>query len=135
MRLSRGADRLLDLLRWYGARFRRIFPKQAKLAAHLKVCVQQIRRYLLELKRAGFVQVLSGGRSSAEYVLLQAAQDHQHASENARLTRAQCATNARFEAGPTLYLSANVPVSRVARKPARKETALERAGRLFVAEG
>lgn len=65
--LSRGAERLLDLLRWHHSRFRRITPKQKDLAGHLGVTMRQIRRYLTEL--AGLVTVRKCGRDSAEYVL------------------------------------------------------------------
>jgi hypothetical protein len=134
MRLSRGAERLLDLLRWYGARFRRIFTKQSKLAAHLKVCVQQIRRYLVELR--GLVTVYKCGRNPAEYVLSQDSVDQYDASENARLTRGRCAVDARSIASASLLLSVAVSQSRsVPRKPPRRQTALERASERFLREG
>jgi hypothetical protein len=65
--LSRGAERLLDLLRWHGRKFRRIIPTQEDLSGHLHVTMRQIRRYLTEL--AGLVTVKKCGRHPAEYIL------------------------------------------------------------------
>lgn len=134
MRLSRGAERLLNLLRWYGSRFRRIFPKQSKLASSLKVCVQQIRRYLVELR--DFVTVHKCGRNPAEYVLSQDSVDQYDASENARLKRGLCAVEARSEASRSLLLSeVSSKVQSVPRKPPTRQTALERATERFLREG
>ena len=55
MRLSRSAERLLDILCWYGKKFRRIYPSQAKLSSHLGVTIRQVQRLVRELRDAGFV--------------------------------------------------------------------------------
>src|ERR1700722_305229 len=75
-KLSRGAQRMLDLLRWYGARFDRIFVFQKKLAAHLGVKVRQLQRYIAELRafkladgKTPLITVQKCGRHAAEYEL------------------------------------------------------------------
>jgi hypothetical protein len=69
VRLSRGAQRLLDLLCWYGSRFDRIFVFQEKLAKHLGVKIRRLREYVFELKGAELIEVHKCGRSAAEYEL------------------------------------------------------------------
>lgn len=82
--LSRGAERLLDRLFWYAARYRRIYPHQSKLADGLKVSSGTLRRWLLELKRAGLLIVRKCGRNAAEYELQEAAIGQRFAQINER---------------------------------------------------
>ena len=70
MKLSRGAQRCLKLLRWYSARFSDVHPSQSKIAKHLEVTDRQVRRYLAELVRAGFLKVRKAGPYEASYLLL-----------------------------------------------------------------
>jgi biotin operon repressor len=69
MRLSRSAEHLLDILCWYGKKFRRIYPSQEKLSSHLGVTVRQIQRLVRELRDAGLVIAKKAGRAAAEYLL------------------------------------------------------------------
>jgi hypothetical protein len=89
-RFSRGARHLLDLLRWYGSRFRgQIYPTQAKLGGHLKVSLSTVRRWLRELKEIGAVFVRKYGRQAAEYELKKAILNQIDAAENERSTNCQ----------------------------------------------
>jgi hypothetical protein len=122
MRLSRGAQRLLDLLRWYGSRFRRIHPKQEKLATHLKVKIRQLRYYVRELVDATLLLVRKCGRNSAEYELL---------------AQEKCRSSAGLVQVEAVSSSMNVSVphtARVERKPPRKETACDRLIQKLIAE-
>lgn len=65
--LSRGAERCLEVLRWYAARFRRVFVFQRTLAVTLGRTLRQIQRYVRELKQFGFVLVKKEGRGPATY--------------------------------------------------------------------
>ena len=69
MRLSRSASDLLDLLCWYGKKFRLIYPTQQRLADHLNLKIRQIRRLVRELRDAGLMVVERAGRKAAEYLL------------------------------------------------------------------
>ena len=68
--ISRGARKCLQRLLWYQRRFGSVFPSQKKLAAGLKISDRQLRTYLAELRRLGFLTVHQGGGGrSATYVL------------------------------------------------------------------
>lgn len=67
MRLSRRAFELLDLLRWYASRFRRVFPSQAKLAEKLKLTIRQVKRLVKQLRDCGVIKTFRCGRCSQEY--------------------------------------------------------------------
>ena len=124
MRLSRGAQRLLDLLRWYGSRFRRIHPKQQKLADHLKVKIRQLRYYVRELIDATLLLVRKCGRNSAEYELL--------AGENCR------SIAGLVQVKPvSSFMNVSAPhTARPERKPAQKEDRrFDRALELLLAQG
>lgn len=66
--LSRGAQRCLDLLKWYSARFRDVYPLQSTIAAKLGKSTRQVRHYLAELKSAGLVDVRKAGPNPATYI-------------------------------------------------------------------
>jgi hypothetical protein len=126
MRLSRGAQRLLDLLRWYGSRFQRITPTQAKLATHLKVKIRQLRYYVRELVDAFFLRVQKCGRNAAEYELSSEALADKNCRSNAGRMQVECRS--------TPYtVSVSVP-QRVERKPPQREDACTRLIRRLQAE-
>lgn len=85
-RLSRGAQRCLDLLQWYRSRFPRVYPYQSTLARHLKRKLRQTAYYLQELKQAGLIDVIQCGPGPAEYMLLKAVdksvENQQFANQN-----------------------------------------------------
>jgi len=66
--LSRGAQRLLALIESYARRSGQAFPFQKQLANRMDISEQMVRRYLLELKRAGRVVVQKRGQTSALYL-------------------------------------------------------------------
>lgn len=66
--LSRGGERLFEVLRWYFGKFKRVFPAQAKLAEMMKLTVRQIQRYVKELRELGLVKVQKCGHHPAEYL-------------------------------------------------------------------
>ena|SRR5579864_553808 len=68
--LSRGAQKCLDLLRWYAARFGEVYPYQDTIAKRLGVTDRQVRRLLGELKAAHLIQINKQGRNPATYQLL-----------------------------------------------------------------
>lgn len=129
-RISRGAEQLLDLLRWYGQRFKRVFPSQATLARKLDVCARQIRRYLRELEAAGFLSVYRRGPNTAEYHPV-AQSLRSLDADNAAKMSALCPSIVRPASGvpatpPYMLSSAVVSRPRVARKPPQRElTGLE----------
>lgn len=134
-RFSRGARHLLDLLRWYGARFRgQIYPTQAKLGGHLKVSLSTVRRWLRELKEIGAVFVRKYGRQAAEYELKKAILAQIDAAENERSTNCQRTIGDQSiatKSGASFSASLNVSVPHTARaqkketEPARKPQARE----------
>ena len=128
VRLSRGAQRLLDLLRWYGSRFQRIFPFQSKLAAHLGVCVRQLRRYINELVNELLVRVRRAGPHAAEYELAPEAL----ADKNVRSLSGHCPVTARSS-----FITVSAPqTARVERKPPRSEDErFDRALEKLLAQG
>lgn len=67
MKLSRGAQRCLKLLRWYAAHFQEVFPYRSTIAKHLSVTSRQVDRYISELKKAGLVNVSQAGPQPATY--------------------------------------------------------------------
>jgi len=67
VKLSRGAQRCLKLLRWYAAHFQEVYPKRSKLAAHLDCSPRQLDRYISELKKAGLVNVFQAGPQPSTY--------------------------------------------------------------------
>lgn len=67
--LSRGANKCFDLMRWYAARFREIYPYQETIARRLGIKQRQLRKYLLELKNAGLLAIHKQGRAPAVYQL------------------------------------------------------------------
>lgn len=67
MKLSRGAQRCLKLLRWYAAHFQEVYPYRSTLAKRLGVSIRQLTNYICELKKAGFVSVSQEGPQSASY--------------------------------------------------------------------
>lgn len=73
-RISFGAKRCLDLLRWYQKRFRDVFPKQKTLAAQLErgkpLSLRTLRRWIAELVAAGLLIVTYHGPRGAEYRLV-----------------------------------------------------------------
>jgi hypothetical protein len=112
MNLSRGAQRLLDLLRWYGARFRRIHPAQIKLGMNLKVSIATVKRWLLELKQLGAVIVQKYGPHSAEYELQKAVLAQIDGEENERSMSGLRAVYERSVSGLTgPILNVSLPVS------------------------
>ena len=113
MRLSRGAQRLIDVLRWYGSRFQRIFPFQSKLAAHLNVCVRQLRRYVRELADALLIRVHRAGPHASEYELAPEA-----VAGNVRSLSGHCPGK---ENRPLITVSAPHAAARIERKPAQRE--------------
>jgi len=124
-RISRGAEELLDLLRWYGQRFKRVFPSQATLAEKLDVCSRQIRRYLRELEAAAFLRVYRRGPNTAEYHLIAQALRSLD-QENADRMSGLCPSIVRPASGISAtppYMLSSVVVSRprVARKPPQRE--------------
>ena len=113
MRLSRGAQRLLDVLRWYGSKFNRIFPFQSKLADHVGVCIRQLRRYVRELVDALLIRVHRGGPHAAEYELAPEAV----AAKNVRSLSALCPIKATGS-----FNTVSAPhAARIERKPAQRE--------------
>lgn len=82
--ISRGAQKCLGLLRWYAVRFQAIFPYQETMAGRLGIGERQLRRYLNELVKAGFLSVAKGGQGPATYALQQAVENKPHAEENVR---------------------------------------------------
>lgn len=72
MRLSRGARRLLDLLKWFYRRFGRSFPNQDRLRKLLNCGLRSVKRWLSELVRTGLVLVQRRYRRSNEYTFPQA---------------------------------------------------------------
>lgn len=122
MKLSRGAHKLLKLLRWYAARFANVIPSRAKLAANLKVGVATIGRWMKELKTLGLVKVTLYGPNSAEYELSQVLLQQLDAQENDRALIAQRSSNDRAKpSGHYMHLSSNrsryVPYTEPPRKP------------------
>jgi hypothetical protein len=107
VKLSRGACRFLDLIRWYRTRFGRVFPFQEKLATHLGVTCRQIRRYIRELVDGLLLRVHKCGHHAAEYELAPEA-----VTENVRSTSGLRPVVA---SGPLNTVSAPQ------RKPAQKE--------------
>ncbi len=67
MKLSRGAQRCIKLLRWYAAHFQEVFPYRSTLAKHLNVSGAQLDRYIRELKSAGLLSVSQAGPQPASY--------------------------------------------------------------------
>jgi len=67
MNLSRGARRLLDLLKSFARRSGRAFPFQKTLAEKLEVKIRTIKRWVRELREAGLIAVRRRQHSSAEY--------------------------------------------------------------------
>lgn len=113
MKLSRGAQRLLDLLRWYGSRFQRIHPKQEKLAAHLGVKIRQLRYYVRELVDAFLILVRKCGRSSAEYELAPEALTKENCRSIAGLVQVKPVSS---------FMNVSAPhTARCERKPAQRE--------------
>ena len=95
--VSRGAERLLDLLRWYGQRFRRIHPFQSDIAEHLKLTSRQIRRYIRELRSLGILAaVRKFGRQAAEYIF----SDEWLAKQNVRSKSGRRPVYDRSASGP-----------------------------------
>ncbi len=66
MRLSRGARRLFDLIRWYACRFPEVFPLRSTLARRLKCSCPTVGRWLAELKRLGILLVRQAGPQAAK---------------------------------------------------------------------
>ncbi len=95
MKLSRGAERLFDLLKWYTARFRSVFPKQETLARHLKCSIRTIIRWLGELKSRGAVAVQRCGPQSADYAVSEAFLKQQLAAENVTSLAELCRVSGR----------------------------------------
>ena len=128
MRLSRGAQRLLDVLRWYGSKFNRIFPFQSKLADHVGVCIRQLRRYVRELVDALLIRVHRGGPHAAEYELAPEA-----VAGNVRSLSALCPVSA---ARSFNTVSAPHTATRIERKPAQREDRrFDRALEILLAKG
>ena len=67
MNLSRGARRLLDLLKSFARRSGRAFPFQKTLAEKLEVKIRTIKRWVRELREGGLIAVRRRQHSSAEY--------------------------------------------------------------------
>ena len=67
VKLSRGAQRCLKLLRWYAAKFSQVFPYRSTIAKHLGVTSRQVDRYISELKKAGLINVFQCGQQPASY--------------------------------------------------------------------
>lgn len=155
-RFSRGAQRLLDLLRWYGLTFKRgrIFPTQLKLGGQLKVSLSTVRRWLRELKEIGAVFVRKYGRQAAEYELKKAILNQIDAAENERSTNCQrtigdqsiaTKSGASFSASLPVSVNSYTHVSKKhtgtqaqtqpQRKPAQMEDKFDRALAILRAQG
>ncbi len=68
MNLSSGARRLHDLLMWYAKKFKKVFPSVGKLASQIDRCSRTVKRYLAELREAGYLSVTCHGPRGAVYV-------------------------------------------------------------------
>lgn len=147
--LSRGAQHLLDLLRWYSSKFRRVHPSQAKLGSHLHVSISTVKRWLLELKRIGAVAVQKYGRQAAEIEFNKAVLAQIDAEENERSTsglRAVCERSVSGQTGATISASLSTFPSYIQnvskkthtqpqRKPPQKEDVFDRALAMMLAKG
>lgn len=127
MKLSRGAQRLLDLIRWYRSRFGRVFPFQKKIAEHLLVTCRQVRRYVRELVDAFLLRVHKCGQNSAEYELAP-----EILTENVR-----SASGLRPSKVSSPLMSTSAPhAARVERKPQQREDGrFDRALQILLAQG
>lgn len=123
--LSRGAQRLLDLIRWYRSKFRRVFPFQLKLAGHLGVTSRQVRRYVRELVDAFLLRVQKCGRNAAEYELAP-----ESLTGNVRSKSAQCPVEPHR---PFINTYASHGASEQ-RKPPQREDIFTRLMRRYAAE-
>lgn len=118
--LSRGAQRCLDLLKWYAARFRDVYPLQSTIAKNLGKQERQVRNYLTELKSAGLLQVKRDGPNPAMYVLL----EQQPTAKNCRSFAAQIATLLPLKRRASISESSCLTQERVwPRKPPTMEDA------------
>jgi hypothetical protein len=72
VKLSRGAQRLLKILRRYAARYDVIFPYRSTLAKEMNVSPRQLSNYIAELKNAGLVAVFQSGPQPATYQVVAA---------------------------------------------------------------
>lgn len=72
MKLSRGALRLLKILRRYAARYDCVFPYRSTLAKEMNVSPRQLSNYIAELKRAGLIEVFQSGPQPATYQVVAA---------------------------------------------------------------
>lgn len=71
MPLSRGASRLLKLLRWYTARFSTVYPFLSSLGSNLGCHPSTVRRWSKELQTADLLRICRRGPHSALYELLE----------------------------------------------------------------
>ena len=121
--LSRGAQRCLDLLKWYSARFRDVYPLQSTIAKNLGKKERQVRNYLSELKAAGLLQIKRDGPNPALYVLI----EQQPTAKNCRSFAAQIAAHLPLKRRASIYESSCFTQERVwpeqPRKPPNSETA------------
>lgn len=115
MELSRGAQRLLELLESYARHSRRAFPFQRTLAAKLGVKERQVRNLLSELKHSGIVKVLKQGPHSAVYLVEKAVEKAvDNKKQIAGLLPVFCRS---FADGPYMSSMSLIENSKLARKP------------------
>ena len=67
MNVSRGARRLLDLLKWYRSKFPKIYVSLTKLASQLDCCVRTVKRWIAELKAEKLISVAHHGPRGAVF--------------------------------------------------------------------
>ena len=67
--LSRGARRCFQTLQSFARKSGRAFPFQSTLAAELEVDIRTVRRYIRELRIAGWISVEKRQHSSALYTI------------------------------------------------------------------
>lgn len=126
MRLSRGGQQLLEVLKWYGGRFKRVHPFQSKLAEHLSVSPRQIRRYVRELADALLLRVHKYGQHAAEYELApEALTANVRSASGLRPVQAAASSSMNISAPHT---------ARADKKPPQRESICERMIRKLLAE-
>jgi hypothetical protein len=133
--LSRGAENLLKLLRWYQKKFKRVFPLQEKLASFCKVTIRQLQRYLQELRDAALIIVKKHGHLSAEYFVAQEVPEQNVMSESGLRQVCVASVSGLTPAGPYCVNSSETGPSHhaasvtnpfPARKPPQRMGAIER---------